>query len=139
MIDRTNWQRKEYRNQKPGLDGLTAMEFDIPSGRAFITARGIWSPTQVTDFAKDWSNVVAAMHSRGKSPQVLVDLCEAVVQPSDVAEATDGSFDLYREGDRIALVVPSVLMKAQLRRVLDQKFHTFFTDRHEAERWLWGN
>jgi len=101
-----------------------------------VAAQGFWSVKQATDHFNQLSASVRDLHGRGIKVSVIVDLRGADAQGQDVAKllSEDGT-GIYRAGDKVAMVVPSSLVKLQLRRVVEVEFHQFFLTLEEAEAW----
>lgn len=68
--------------------------------------------------------------------RVLADLRNSPIRTQEAAERMRlGNLALYREGDRVALIVESSLLKMQLRRTLVE-YQNIFLSPHAAETWL---
>lgn len=130
-------ERRQHLNETPGSLGRMVIEFDLASGRVHSASSGFWSMRQVQAFFVDWGAVVRQIHLNGVAVSALVDMSESQVQKAEVAEyimsATTG---LYKDGDSVAMLMPTSLAKMQMRRVLDMRVHDFFPSRDAAETWL---
>lgn len=68
--------------------------------------------------------------------RVLADLRNSPVRTQEAAERMRlGNLALYRDGDRVALIVESSLLKMQLRRTLVE-YQNIFLSPSAAETWL---
>ncbi len=68
--------------------------------------------------------------------RVLADLRNSPIRTQEAAERMRvGNLALYRDGDRVALIVESSLLKMQLRRTLVE-YQNIFLSPHAAETWL---
>ena len=56
--------------------------------------------------------------------------------PSVAALIKDGVDNMYRPGDRVAMVVASTVVKMQMRRVTNPAFVEIFTAIEDAEKWM---
>jgi hypothetical protein len=129
----------QYLNENPGVTGEMSVQFDIATGYARTYGAGFWSAKQVTAFFNEWRQIIRDMHANGISLSALADMGEGQVQSSEVAEIiANATSNMYRDGDSIAMLVPSSLAKMQLRRLLDARYHAFFISRSAAELWLQG-
>lgn len=102
-----------------------------------VRGSGIWSPVYAdAHFMRLQFALVQLRHAKGVA-RVLVDLSEAMVQPADTAARVKyWTGKLYREGDRVAMVVASSLLKIQMRHaVAITAFEVFISDR-AARLWL---
>jgi hypothetical protein len=130
-------EKREHFNDTPGQTGKMSVEFDIASGKAWSYGAGFWSIRQARAFFEDWRQIVGRIHSAGKPVSALVDLSQGAVQRPEVADIIAATtVGLYAEGDAVAMLVSTSLAKMQMRRVLDARFHGFFTSRNAAETWL---
>jgi hypothetical protein len=130
-------EKREHFNGDAGLTGEMSVTFDIATGRIRSYGAGFWSIPQTIAFFADWKQIVRRVHVAERRVSALVDMRESQVQKVEVAgiiaTATAG---IYDEGDAIAMLVPTSLATIQMRRVLDTRFHSFFTSYQAAEMWL---
>jgi hypothetical protein len=130
-------ETRAHFNEEASLSGEMSVRFDVSTGKIFSYGSGFWSVRQTIAFFEDWRHIVRRVHAADQSISALVDMSESDIQKVEVADiiarATAG---MYRHGDAIAMLVPTSLSKMQMRRVLDERFHGFFTARGVAEMWL---
>lgn len=132
-------REREYLDDEVGDSSVMSIRYDISNGMIHARATGLWSLRQTKAFLNDWTQIVGSIHSQGGFASVLVDMSESTVQKIEIAKLfVDATQSLYRDGDAIAMLVPSSLAKAQMRRVLDGKFHGFFISKTAAVTWLNG-
>lgn len=102
-----------------------------------LVGYGTWSIEYMNRHFRELDPIVAAARMRVRSVMVLADLREAPVQSPDVAEIINiGTRRLYRDGDRIAIVVQSSLVKLQMKRVVDCAQVQIFISVAAAYTWL---
>lgn len=81
-------------------------------------------------------DVVRDARLRFGKVRVLADLRNSPVRTQEAAERMrTGNLALYRDGDRVALIVESSLLKMQLRRTLVE-YQNIFLSPSAAETWL---
>jgi hypothetical protein len=95
-------------------------------------------PTLRCHFAEN-AAVVARWRLSGRPVRVLIDAIGLMPHtPEGQACVQASTARIYRSGDRVAVLVASVLIKMQMRRALEQgDLLDFFTDEREALGWLW--
>jgi len=100
-------------------------------------AEGFWSLPMTEQHVAAWIKCIRRIHSEGRTVRVIADLSRAQTQSQEVASMVQRQVaGLYREGDRIAVIVKASLLKTQLRRVLNSHRAMYFTDADEGERWV---
>lgn len=130
-------ENREHTNEEGHSLGFLSISYDRQTGQVVCSACGFWSVKQAQAFFEDWYAMIQSIHEAGQSVFALVDMSDGATQRPEVAEIILATArGLYREGDAIAMLVPSSLAKMQMRRLLDENFHDFFTSRDEAEKWL---
>jgi hypothetical protein len=81
-------------------------------------------------------DVVRDARTRFGRVRILADLRNSPIRTQEAAERMRlGNLALYREGDRVALIVESSLLKMQLRRTLVE-YQNIFLSPNAAETWL---
>lgn len=81
-------------------------------------------------------DVVRDARLRFGKVRVLADLRNSPIRTQEAAERMrTGNLALYRDGDRVALIVESSLLKMQLRRTLVE-YQNIFLSPSAAETWL---
>ena len=81
-------------------------------------------------------DVVRDARLRFGKVRVLADLRNSPIRTQESAERMrTGNLALYRDGDRVALIVESSLLKMQLRRTLVE-YQNIFLSPSAAETWL---
>jgi hypothetical protein len=109
-------------------------------GRLIVSrGTGLWTIEQMTaHFLVYREQLVRSRIAFGRA-RVLVDMQDVGVQRAEVAAyISRDTRGMYREGDRVAMIVPSSLAKMQMRRVLDSRFHQYFVSENAARNWLAG-
>lgn len=120
-----------------GPKGRQGFSVDWRLGLIRGEAEGFWSLDMTAQHVAAWIECVRRIHAEGRAVRVVADLRRAQTQSQDVASMVQREIaGLYREGDRVAVVVEVGLLKTQLRRILNNDLSRFFTDAEEAERWV---
>lgn len=101
-----------------------------------VHGAGYWTPAYVDTHFAELGELLARVR-RQKHVRVLVDLTQAAVQGEESAQrVSHWTARLYREGDRVAIVLASSLLKAQMRRVAIIADRELFLSRTAAMTWL---
>ncbi|MBO9712788.1 hypothetical protein [Sphingomonas sp.] len=118
------------------LDGSLEVEFDAATGVIRLTGKGAWVTETVEACFREMVALVMQRREQRRPVLVLVDLSECAVQSDEVAAKIGlGAEKVQQPGDRVAIVVRSSLVKAQLRRTLPQPGEIFISA-SAAETWL---
>jgi hypothetical protein len=118
-------------------DGTISTIMDDRLGIIRVTGRGLWSPDLIDAHFAELREQVERIRRHGDDLLVLVDLIAADVQPAATAERIKANTrNLYRVGDRVAVIVGSFLAKMQLRRTLAPDIHEVFVSANAAMTWL---
>lgn len=130
--------RAEVRWSASGSDTATLLTgIDEALDIVRISAGGLWDADTSDRFFAVQEPINALARARRPQIRVLFDLTKAIPQMSNSAERiTLGNRTLYQPQDRIALVVPSMLVRLQLRRMFSVGVIDFFTDPQAAIAWL---
>ena len=102
------------------------------------SATGLWTLEAIADLQKSLYGASKSFIEAGQKFRVLGDLTDFPVQPGPIAEQMqkiqEASAQLGVE--RMALVIPSALVRLQFRRVSAALVIEFFDDRESALAWL---
>jgi hypothetical protein len=136
-MDQRDRHAFRHVNDAPGAAGSLATEVDYGLGIIRGTAIGFWSVQQVDAHFTALDRCVRALHHRGLTVSVIVDMrASAPAQSQEVSmRLKAGVTGIYRPGDRVAMVLATSLAKMQLRRILDSEYHEFFLSLSAAEKW----
>lgn len=113
---------------------------DIPRRLITLTLRGFWTNATFDRFADAFSAGLRQLHRLGGCSHALVDGLEFAVQPLEIS---DRFRDLIASmapiaARRTATIVPAQLNGMQAERAGDTIDARIFTDRQEAEAWLFA-
>lgn len=102
-----------------------------------VHGTGFWAPDEIDLMLDRLADQVAQARSIHGSARVLVDLSSNGAQMADtVTRIAKRSSAIYREGDRLAVVLESSILKMQIGRIeRASEFHSF-TNLADAEAWL---
>lgn len=119
------------------LPGMYDIAYDRDVGIVRILGLQSNRPEDLDSYLALLIDVYRRCRSDHKILRAVVDLRGAPVRTQAIAERLQRSGkELYRTGDRVALVVGSSLFKMQLRRIIVPEIQEIFLDTDEAEAWL---
>jgi hypothetical protein len=102
-----------------------------------VTGKGLWSAAFIDSHFGGLQRQVAAMRALHGHARVLVNLCTATIQTPETAERIRHWTGLiYKERDRVAIVLASSLLKSQMRRVTIIADRELFLSETNALAWL---
>ncbi|MBW4329428.1 hypothetical protein KY084_00860 [Stakelama sp. CBK3Z-3] len=108
----------------------------LAADRILVEARGAFTEACLAAHFDELARHVADQHERG-CVRALVDLRGARVQPPAVIGLIHRrANELYRDGDRVALITPTSLLKVQLRRILPPDRFGIFVSPGAANHFL---
>lgn len=92
---------------------------------------------QVDDYLRALSDVLESVRRKFGRVRLFADLRNSPVRAQAAAEKLRiGNQELYRPGDKVALLIASSLLKMQLQRNIVPEYQALFTTVEEAEAWL---
>jgi len=101
-----------------------------------VQGTGCWSPEYLDAHFADLAGLLGRRR-RDRQVLVLVDLTRAGVQSDETAERIRyWTANLYRQSDRVAIVLASSMLKAQMRRYVMVADRELFLSRTAALAWL---
>ena len=101
-----------------------------------INSVAVQQLTDVDRYLTILGEIVRDARLRFGKVRVLADLRNSPIRTQEAAERMrTGNLALYRDGDRVALIVESSLLKMQLRRTLVE-YQNIFLSPSAAETWL---
>jgi hypothetical protein len=123
-----------------GMRGEMGFTVDLEKGFIRGRAEGFWSTVQAEAHFSKLRHYIRLIQQRGMPVRVIVEMQECVPQSPEVAEivARSGT-DLYRAGDRVAIVVPNTITRMQMRRVTSGEYHAFVRSLDEAEHFVFAD
>jgi hypothetical protein len=102
-----------------------------------VLGKGQWSPEFIDGHFGRLKQQIDDLRARAGRARVLVNLTEAMIQPADTAERIrHWTALIYREQDRVAIVLASSLLKSQMRRVSIVADRELFLSETNAIAWL---
>jgi hypothetical protein len=115
---------------------LWDIRFDADTGVIRVSCHGLWMPADADHHIDELQRIVEHVRPLGPA-RVMADLRDTVVRPMDTAQRLrERNRALYRDGERLALVVGSSLLKMQTRRNLLGSWQEIFLSENAAETWL---
>jgi hypothetical protein len=121
----------------PDTLGLLSMKRRDARGIIGVWGWGTWTPDYTQHHFAILGRHIADVRAAGHPVRVLVNLRKAAVQPAEaIAVIRAGTDAIYKPGDRIALLVGSSLIKAQMGQLLDRAKLNFFLSETAAHMWL---
>jgi len=102
-----------------------------------ITGIGAWTVDYVDVHFAELAVLIERVREQNGEVLALVDLSRAPAQSDEVAERINrATAQLYHARDRIALIVQSFLLKAQMKRAAWHSNTAIFVSANAAETWL---
>lgn len=117
------------------------VHYDPANGRIFARASGFWEVQDARIFREDVRAACEAAEMAGQRISFLSDLMGYPPQAAEVRRINLETVAILAAApiDRHALVVPSALTRAQVRRLMAAVEGRFFVDIAAALTWLgWG-
>jgi hypothetical protein len=116
---------------------LLTFRYDPVAKIIRIAGVGICTVDDIDVHFAELALLIERVRAQNGEVLALVDMARAPVQSAEVAERIQHATGrLYRPGDRIALIVQSFLLKAQMRSVTWEGNTAIFVSPHAAETWL---
>jgi hypothetical protein len=117
--------------------GQLGHSIDARDGVIRVVGEGVYTADQARRHFVALRKTVARVRSERSRVKVLVDTSHGAVQTAEVvAIIENGTRGLYRSGDRVALIVASMLHKVQMRRITDSSITELFLSESAAMTWL---
>jgi len=83
-----------------------------------VDGSGLYTLLESQEHFRELSSVIGQYRKNGRQVRVLVDLREGAPQTSDVvAHIEKANQVIFREGDRVSIIVTSALLKLQVKRL----------------------
>lgn len=124
---------------RPSIDGEGDISswIEPDSGIIRVVGTGHWSPADVEIHFAALHRLIAGRRAVAAPVLVLVDLTASPVQESAIAERIGrATTRVYKESDRVAVIVTSCLLKMQMKHVVDVANLEFFISHNAARMWL---
>lgn len=107
------------------------------AGLIEVTGTGQWTRADADEHFAALAGVLRRAREKAGTVRVLVDLRTAGAQPAATTERiAHWTGLLYREGDRVAILVASSLLKSQMRRITTRATRELFISEDAARLWL---
>lgn len=117
--------------------GSIWLGFDADAGILRVHSSGILEPEQIDQCFDEAGEIAKSVRANGGVMRVLVNTRDAIIQNKSTEERMRvGTNALYLPCDRVAMLVKSSLVKAQLRRIVDDSTHQMFLSENAALTWL---
>jgi len=102
-----------------------------------VEGEGMWTVDQVQRHFHDLERNIRAMRARCGTARVLADMRHAQVQTAEVVQVMiSETARIYREHDRVAVIVATKLMAMQVKRSSTVHDRQTFEDHAQALAWL---
>lgn len=113
------------------------LERDTQHHLIIATVRDFWSPATADAYVEAMGTMMAQDRRSFGRAKVLVDRRLSVVQSSETVERLRlGAAKICQSADRMAIVIDSTLLKAQLLRSYDRTTVKLFFSIEDAHAWL---
>ena len=119
------------------VEACLTRSIEASTGIILVEGRGMWSDECAASHFAELSVLIDATRRQRGAVKVLIDLGAALVQASSTSTYIEKQAQsLYREHDRVAIVVSSRLLAMQMRRVGGRASYRHFDSRSDAHVWL---
>jgi hypothetical protein len=107
------------------------------SGYIHVSGDGLYSLLEAQQHFRDLSDLIGRQRRRGIGVRVMVDLRTGAPQTKEVTEHIQKATRvIYREEDRLALIVQSALLKMQVQRLHTREGTQVFVSEGAALEYL---
>lgn len=111
--------------------------FDPGSGILTVSVEGAWTLPEVERYAREAGLQFTAARRQAGRLRLLIDLLQTDVLSQAIIEPLAKAGMQYSQpDDSVALVVPSTLMKIQMKRMIGNAPNPIFLSLDEATNWL---
>lgn len=111
--------------------------YDRVAKLVVVTCFGFWTEEDIERYFHDLGDKIAQARRDRPNVRALIDLREAMVQdPGVMANLRQKVSRHYIQGDKVALVLQSVLLKLQMKRSVAIYEIDYFDDLSAAKQWL---
>lgn len=102
-----------------------------------VDGSGLYTLLESQEHFRELSSVISQYRKSGRQIRVLVDLREGAPQtPEVVAHIEKANQVIFREGDRVSIIVTSTLLKLQVKRLHSRFESQVFISDIAAEEYL---
>lgn len=102
-----------------------------------VAASGVWSPRDLERCYRELSVAINLMQSVGSPVRIIADLTQADIQSQNITDiVVQLTESLFSDKIRIAIVVSSVLMKLQIKRIVRGAQSAIFFGTADARLWF---
>lgn len=116
-------------------DDLYRIWIDGPILR--VNARGSWTKPVAETYIREIRRIIAALRNQSPALRAIVDRSDTPVFQPEVHELLVATYaGILREGDRIALIVNSSMVKGDIRRLTDREETRTFLSLSAAKTWV---
>ncbi len=114
------------------------IEENVAKGFVLMVVEGFFDMDTLSRHFADNAAFVVRWRAMGRSIRVLIDATNLLPHsPEGQALVQQSTQQIYRPGDRVAVIVSSNLVKMQMRRALSQgQIINFFVSEAAAMTWL---
>jgi hypothetical protein len=121
----------------PAVREPASLEIEVRDRYLRVEGKGLWNAAFIDAHFGALQAQVEAMREQHGKARVLVNLCTATIQTAETAERIRHWTGLiYKERDRVAIVLASSLLKSQMRRVAIIADRELFLSETNALGWL---
>ena len=111
--------------------------YEEATGILCVRVLGLWTMAEVERYGHEAAGQFAAARSRSGMLRLLVDCSAGYVCPRDLVEPLARvGMKYHQDGDRVAVVMSSSLVKLQVRRMMEDGPRDMFGSHAEAQAWL---
>lgn len=116
---------------------MLVVSFNDEGGWIDVGGSGFWTQQDLDGYVASLPAVLTKARRVDGRAALLADISAAAVQTQDVIDRiSDFTAEMFTADDRIAVVIPSMIMKMQMRRGVKGAQMQIFASREEAKNWL---
>jgi hypothetical protein len=124
-------------NWSPAAPETPSLDIELRDRYLRVEGKGLWSAAFIDGHFGALKTQIEAMRETHGRARVLVNLCTATIQTPDTADRIrHWTGVIYKEQDRVAIVLASSLLKSQMRRVAIIADRELFLSETNALGWL---
>ncbi len=116
--------------------GSFTIERDAPTAVVICRVEGFLNDEEALRLAQDWRTALISARRADSTLRLLFDNSRGgVASPKSAKAMGDATRDLWREGDRVAVLTPNSLAKVQAKRTMTTGGQVFISEK-AARMWL---
>ena len=116
---------------------MLVVSFNDEGGWIDVSGSGFWTQEDMDRYVAALPAMLAKARRAEGRATLLADISDAAVQTQDVIDRiSEFTAEMFTAEDKIAIVIPSMIMKMQMRRGVKGAQLQIFASKDEAKDWL---